>query len=169
MKEILKEATIQSKAVFSKDGKHRYLLERVWNEQKKKATIIMINPSIANELKTDITVCKVMNFLIDKDFGALRIVNLYSFISTDPSCLLTAKDATDESNDQYIKNATRDSDIVIIAWGIEKNKYKKRKEQVKNMLKDHKIKTKGFIDSEGRVGRHPSRLNEFTLENYTLE
>lgn len=42
---IIQEANIQSKVIFSKDKRYRYLLERVWNGEKKKATVIMINPS----------------------------------------------------------------------------------------------------------------------------
>ncbi|MFL0557359.1 MULTISPECIES: DUF1643 domain-containing protein [Paenibacillus] len=165
----IRTATIQSKVIFSNTRKHRYLLERVWDDKKKKATIIMINPSFADELKTDLTVCKLMNFLIDNEFGSLRIVNLYAFISTDPSYLTNNKDAVGDLNDQYILESINDVDLVIIAWGIEKDKYKKRKEQVKKVLQHLNIEVKGFIDSDGRIGRHPSRINNFILEDYSWE
>jgi hypothetical protein len=96
---IIQEANIKSKVILSKDKRYRYLLERVWNSGKKKATVIMINPIFADELKTDVSVSKLMNFLIDNDFGTLRIVNLYAFISTDPSALSNNSEAVGELND----------------------------------------------------------------------
>ncbi|MDN8592776.1 DUF1643 domain-containing protein [Paenibacillus sp. 11B] len=166
---IIQEASIQSKVIFSKDKRHRYLLERVWNSEKKKATVIMINPSFADELKTDVSVCKLMNFLIDNDFGALRIVNLYAFISTDPSALSNNSEAVGELNDQYIECSIADTDLIIIGWGIEKSKYTKRKAYIRNLLKKTNVEIKGFIDNEGRIGRHPSRINQFILSDCSLE
>lgn len=34
---IIQEAKIQSKVIFSKDKRYRYLLERVWDNEKKKS------------------------------------------------------------------------------------------------------------------------------------
>jgi len=166
---VIKEATVQSKVIFSEDRRHRYLLERVWDSNKKVATVIMINPSFADELKTDMTVCKLMNFLMDNDFGSIRIVNLYAFISTDPSALVNNPDAVGILNDQYIENSISNTDLIIVAWGIEKTKYTKRKAYVRNILIKHKKEVKGFMDDENKVGRHPSRINKFILSDYPLE
>lgn len=162
-------ATIQSKAIFSIDRKHRYLLERCWDDRKKKATVIMINPSFADELKTDLSILKLMNFLIDHDYGTLRVVNLYAFISTDPSQLKKNPDAVGELNDQYIKESIENTDLIIIAWGVERDKYKVRKNQLKMLLLNSKPTIKGFIDEEGRIGRHPSRINKLNLADYSWE
>jgi hypothetical protein len=164
-----KLASIQTRVVFSKDKKYRYLLERVWNDKKEKATVIMINPNFADELKTDLTVCKLMNFLIDNDFGTLRIVNLYSFISSCPPHCKDNQYAIGELNDQYVMEAISDTDQIIIAWGIEKNKYKERKIELKEILTRANKKVNGFIDEKGRIGRHPSRLNTFNLIDYSWE
>ena len=40
----------------------------------------MQNPSYADELKGDLSVTKIMNFLIDEGFDCLDIVNLYSYV-----------------------------------------------------------------------------------------
>lgn len=163
---VNKEATVKSKVIFSADNRHRYLLERVWDDEKKKATVIMINPSFADELKTDMSVWKLTNFLMDNDFGTLRIVNLYAFISTDPAGLSNNPDAIGELNDKYIESAIADTNLIIIGWGVEKSKYTKRKAYVSNILKKSNVVIKGFIDKEGRIGRHPSRINHFNLSEY---
>ena len=46
---------MKRKALFSKDQKHRYLLERTWNNSKKKLLFIMLNPSGADSKKDDPT------------------------------------------------------------------------------------------------------------------
>lgn len=53
--------------------------------------------------------------------------------------------------------------------GNKKDKYKKRKAQLKKILENLRVGIKGFIDGEGRIGRHPSRINEFILEDYSWE
>ncbi|MDR0442480.1 MAG: DUF1643 domain-containing protein [Treponema sp.] len=163
-----KSATIKSRAVFSKDEKHRYLLERIWNDKKKKATVIMLNPSFADELKTDQTICKVMNFLIEKDFGTLRVVNLYAFISSEPSHPKKNHDVVGELNNQYILDAINDTDVIIIAWGVEKKEYIKRIAEVKEILSKSGKKIKTFIVND-RVGGHPSRGNISDMIDYSLE
>ena len=164
-----KLASIQSRVIFSKDKKYRYILERMWNTKKPKAAIIMINPSFADELRTDTTVCKLINFLIDNNFGGLKIVNLFSFISSNPPKKLDTQEAIGKLNDQYVKEAINNADQIIIAWGIEKNKYKNRKAELKEFVINTNKKIKGFIDKKGRVGRHPSRLNVFKLVDYIWE
>ena len=167
-----KTSTIQSKVIFSMDGKYRYYLEKVWDIEKKIATVIMINPSIADELKMDISVCKLMNFLIDTDdkkYGSLRIVNLYAQISSEPKKIKNNVIDVEILNDKYILESLKETDLVIVAWGIEKNKYTTRKKKIYEMLKNNNISIKGFKDKDGRIGRHPSRINDFILDNYSYE
>ena len=80
----VKEAQVQSKAIFSDDLQHRYLLSQTWDRDKKSAAIIMINPSFADELKIDTSVMKIRNFLVENEYGSMSIVNLFSYISPNP-------------------------------------------------------------------------------------
>lgn len=63
---------ITCEVVFSKDKKHRYLLKKPWNESKTYACVIILNPHFSDCLRTDTTMNKVMNYLLeikDKDYG----------------------------------------------------------------------------------------------------
>ena len=68
--------TIKSKAIFSDDKKHRVLLRKEWNRDKKSAMIIMINPNTADTCNYDLTTMLVLNNLNKLDFASVNIVNL---------------------------------------------------------------------------------------------
>ncbi|OEH84664.1 hypothetical protein BHU72_09230 [Desulfuribacillus stibiiarsenatis] len=157
-------ATVSSTAVFSSEERvHRYLLTRKWQEEASKATVIMLNPSYADEIKGDLSVMKVMNYLVDEGFGCINVVNLFAYVSPTPESLANNKDAVGNKNDDFIKKAIEDSDMIIIAWGSDKKKYIRRKRAVMSLLKGHEAKIKCFKDKDGKMGRHPSRLG-FDLE-----
>ena len=78
---LTETTTIKSKAIFSDDKKHRVLLRKEWNRDKKSAMIIMINPNKADTLNHDLTTMLVINNLNKLDFGSVNIVNLYSRIT----------------------------------------------------------------------------------------
>jgi hypothetical protein len=80
------------------------------------ATIIMINPSFADEIKSDTIVMKVGNFLANRGYGSLQIVNLFSYISTHPEALVKNKDVLRAETDSYIKQAVQNTDLIIIGW-----------------------------------------------------
>lgn len=163
------EKLIKSIAVFSDDDKYRYSLIRVWENEGKKATVIMLNPSRANELKNDRTVMNLSNYLIDNKYRSMSIVNLYAYMTTYPSELKYRNPEFEKYNDEYIIKAARESDVVIIAWGSDCSKYKARKSEVENMLRPYKNKLKCFKDEQGRKPRHPRDLGEkWVLDDYNF-
>lgn len=160
-------SVINSEAVFSDDKKYRYKLTRTWDKDKKKATIIMLNPSKASELKSDRTVINVTNFLIDNNYGSINIVNLFAYMPTEPKELSQRNNEFEKYNDKYIIESLEKSDIVIVGWGSDNKKYISRKRQVEELLKPHINKIKCFKDDKGKKSRHPRDLTEkWTLENY---
>jgi hypothetical protein len=164
---ILKKTQVDYNAIFSEDNMHRFLLSRIWDIEKKKATAIMLNPSYADHLKNDLTVLKVTNCLIDQGFGTLSIVNLFSFIATDPKELSNNKDTIRSDTNEYIVNAIKGADLIIIGWGSDSHKYISRKGELKVILEKFQIKLKCFRDSENKMGRHPSRLgNDLELIDF---
>lgn len=164
---ILRKTNIEYSAIFSDDSKHRFSLNRIWDIEKEKAVAIMLNPSYADHLKNDLTVLKVTNFLIDQGFGSLSIVNLFSYIATDPKELSNNKDIIRSETNEYIVNSIKETDLVIIGWGSDSQKYISRKKDLKAILAESQIKLKCFRDSEGKMGRHPSRLgNDLELIDY---
>ena len=60
---ITEKTNIRMDSIFSDDKKHRFLLRRSWAKEGKIATVIMINPSDADYLITDVTTMSVYNGL----------------------------------------------------------------------------------------------------------
>ncbi|MED3440191.1 DUF1643 domain-containing protein [Bacillus subtilis] len=164
---VEKNVEITSRAIYSEDGSNRYLLERIWDQNLPIAAVLMLNPSIAGEIKTDRTVMNVINYLIDKGFGGIRVVNIFSHVSTPQSGLKSRDDSHDSINNDYIEGAFKDSLISIIAWV--RGGYTDRKEEVLKIFKKYGDKVKIFVDEHGKEGRHPLLLNEkWDLKDYNF-
>ncbi len=79
-------------ADFSPDRKYRYVLRRKIGSSARRVVFIMLNPSIADEVRTDPTVRRCVGFARRWGFGALEVVNLFALVSTDPNGLQDADD-----------------------------------------------------------------------------
>jgi hypothetical protein len=170
---ILEEATIKTKAIYNQ-GKQdkRYSLIKEWykkGEAVKKATVIMYNPSISSDLKTDLTVCKCLNFLIDQGFNAMEVVNLFAKRSKDPSEVKKADKIHDPLNHSFIKEAFESAEIIIVAWGSNGGK-KKRDKAVLQLLSGMKKKLRALynpkkeqvIPASVAKAIHPRNISEDT-------
>ncbi|MBU5425719.1 DUF1643 domain-containing protein [Tissierella pigra] len=161
---------INTEVKFLKDGQHtyRYLLKKQWSEGKNTAAVIMLNPSKANSLKMDQTVMNVMNYLVDNGFSGMSIVNLFSYMSTNPDNLKYRNQDYESVNIEYIEQAFEDSSIIIIAWtrGGQINE----KRRIKGILKKYEHKLKCFKDGNDKIMRHPSRgfNDKWTLVDYNF-
>lgn len=168
--------TIETKAIYSDANRcYRYYLEKSAVEKeerhRKTATIIMLNPSYADEYKLDLSIMKVFNMLLDKDYTTLRVVNLFAHVASEHSALVSTIVNTGRRNDKWITKAIKNVDLLIIAWGSDKSKYKKRKYEVHKIInnigdKEKPKQVKCFIDEQKRKGRHPSRLGKLKLVDY---
>ena len=78
---------MKKKAIFSKDQKYRYLLERTWNNSKKKLLFIMLNPSSADSKKDDPTIRRLISFSKKWGYGGFKVCNLYSYVTSYQSTL----------------------------------------------------------------------------------
>lgn len=114
---VIQKSSLRTEAVFSDDMTHRYILKKEWDKNKPRATIIMINPSSANETEIDMTTMNVINNLNRLDYGAVDIVNMFSFICSKISMKYSMDELIGDENDIYIEKSALRSDIVIIAWG----------------------------------------------------
>ncbi|MED1125539.1 DUF1643 domain-containing protein [Bacillus atrophaeus] len=168
MNVIEKKVTITSRALYSEDKSNRYLLERIWDDRLPIAAVLMLNPSIAGEIKTDRTVMNVINYLIDNGFGGVRIINLFSHVSTPQSGLKSRDVFQDSINNDYIEKAIEDSCTSIIAWT--RGSYTHRKEEVLKLIEKYGDKVKIFVDEDGIEGRHPLHLKEnWGLKDYNFK
>lgn len=104
-----------SGAFFSDDRKHRYALWRIWDAAKPFIMFIGLNPSTANETETDPTITRVINFAKNWGYGGVYMMNLFSYVSTDPANLVTCTD--NSINDTVLYNTRIVCKEVIFAWG----------------------------------------------------
>jgi hypothetical protein len=152
------EKIIRSTAILSNDERYRYQLLRVWDENKPKASVLMLNPSKADMLITDRTVMNVTNYIVENGYGSLTVVNLFAFRSTEPKLLNQKDEIQEDLNNHYLNMAFFDSDTIIVAWVRDRNKYVARKREVEKLLLEYKGKIKCFEDGSGKKLRHPRDL-----------
>lgn len=115
MKEI--DLHLPQGAIFSKDGKFRYVLWRVWSPSKPMMISISLNPSKAGAIQSDPTVTRDMKRASNEGFGGLFKGNLYGYVSTDPNALLGDGDFVGEETDYYLKEMIRLSTLHLVGWG----------------------------------------------------
>lgn len=158
---IRNSSTVKSEAHFSDDGLHRYLLKRVWDESKPNALIIMLNPSYAGEVKCDYSSMRALNYLVDKGYGSMTIVNLFSWIETESDNLPEYSERYDADTDKHTSESIKLADDIYIAWGSNKDR-KIRIKQVITLIEKHKIdKTKIYrLTDENDSNTHISRLGK---------
>ncbi|ODG91525.1 hypothetical protein BED47_07690 [Gottfriedia luciferensis] len=183
---ILASENIKSIAVFSEDinNEYRYILKWEWDCNKKKATVIMLNPSTATHQKFDTTIMNVHNFIIDyenESYGSYSIVNLFAYRCTDPKLLVNRKLDYEMKNDTFLKDSFEYSDIIIVAWGRDFSKVNAvtkcdiniRISNVLEMLRVYQDKIFIFWDGKEELinikPRHPVLLKSYwALIQYTI-
>lgn len=126
-------------ACFSECGSFRYMLEVEHEKRKgnKTVCVIMQNPSVADEQKADRSVQFIEKLVFQKDYqefsqaGKLIVVNQFAYIQTKD--FHGSDQLVGPHNDEYIREAIENSDIILIAWG-KTNRYEKRKAAIKQIL-----------------------------------
>jgi hypothetical protein len=154
----IEKSVIRTEAIFSDDKQHRYALKKEWDKNKKKAMVMMINPSSADELMIDHTTMYTVNNLYKLDFGSVEMVNIFSKINIRINMKEGVEELVGSENDNYILKSAAKVDAIIIAWGkIGENnkKVQKRQKEVLEMLEPYKEKLYIIQDESGREGFHP--------------
>lgn len=140
------------KADFSTDRKYRYTLSMRYNhdllsgERTKCVTVILKNPSSADEKRADSTIRKVETYVWQRfpDAGFLNIYNIFAFRATDAIELHHLmldnglESGVGEENDSFLEELLSASDYLVCAWGgpsaINREKYQARIHQVKKII-----------------------------------
>ena len=150
-------------ATFSEDRKYRYVLDRVWDQSGKLVTFIMLNPSCADEVVDDPTIKRCITFAKEWGYGRLRVVNLFVYRLTDPKDLEQVDDPVGHDNDDAIRAAVGEAELVVCAWGNNVSHVDKGQPRVQEVLaiirgQDKTPHTLGHLTKESQP-RHPSRLS----------
>lgn len=119
-----------SGAEFSKDGKYRYALWRIWNYDRPLVMIIGLNPSTASADRDDPTIRRVKKFAFDWGYGGFYMMNLFAIVSAKPSVLKTDPDPLGD-NDGWLEKISPKCQKIIFAWGS----FKEAKERSQQVIK----------------------------------
>lgn len=141
-----------SGAEFSKCGKYRYKLWRVWDPALPKAMCIGLNPSTANSIVDDPTINNLKHMLSLLGYGGLYMTNLFAYISAYPGHLLTCPDPLGD-NDTHLAQAEQLCDEVILCWGA----FVQAEERIKQVLPRYP-QAKCFGISKNNRPMHPLAL-----------
>lgn len=112
-------------AVFSPCLTWRYRLSRCWDDVpfgSYPLTVVMLNPSTADETQDDPTIRRVRAFAKAWGHAGIDVLNLFALRSTDPFALSTAADPVGPENDATLRTALAAAKHVdapvLAAWGV---------------------------------------------------
>lgn len=108
---------MQGGACFDATGAYRYLLWRQWQDGLPRLVFIMLNPSRADAEVNDPTIRRCIGYAQSWGYGSLEVVNLFALMATHPGLLGQAKDPVGAECDEYILQAVKHADRVVLAWG----------------------------------------------------
>lgn len=145
---------LTTEAMFSDDGKKRYLLKKVWKEKEPSLTIVMLAPSEAGGIVLDTTTQLVLNNAENLGFGSVMVVNLSPTIND-----FHLKAADDVENQKIMAKAFKEAATIIYAAGVGKVKnktFQRLQEKVAELLRPHEAKLKCLCDAKGNSRlQHP--------------
>lgn len=106
----------RSGAVFSKCGKYRFVLWRIWDPSLTSVMFIGLNPSTANQTDDDPTIRRVKAFARKWGHGGVFMLNLFTYVTAYPEELKKCENALVDA-DIYLQECGRRIGKVVFAWG----------------------------------------------------
>jgi hypothetical protein len=103
-------------ATFSSCRRYRYEWFHRWGEGDY-VMFIGLNPSTADQLHTDPTVRRCINYAKNWGFGALHMTNLFAWRDTDPAAMKRQAKPVGHKNDTTLKTLASKAGLVVAAWG----------------------------------------------------
>jgi hypothetical protein len=158
-------------AIFSFDGRHRYLLQRTLVELNGRQSkdlrtlgLFMVNPSTAGAEVQDPTIRRVMGFAQRWGYERVLVGNKFAYKGTDIDDLkhLPLAEAVGEFNDLYLSGIAHCSEQVVVAWGPLAKLPPRLRERWKDVVRvlDERNKVPYCIGATAKDGhpRHPLML-----------
>lgn len=140
---------------YSDNDKYRSKLTVTWRDfVNKRAVVIGINPSKANDSKSDRTLTVTARFLNMYGIDEFLMLNIYENYATNPNDMGKKRKTKFERFHSELEKA----DIIFIAWGVSKDSYKTEKRHIEKILKPYKKKLYCAINENGKMPIHPRRI-----------
>lgn len=147
MREMI--SNLRTEILESEDGKNRYVLRKVWDENKPSLGILMLCPSSSGEVAVDTSTSLVLSNCYRLGYGSVTIVNLFSTINDFD---LKEADDEDPENLQAILNAASSTSCFVVGCGTGKSKnakFHQRLEQALLALRPYEDKLHCLCDKYG--------------------
>ena len=145
------ETTLKTTAIYSDDGRKRYILRKEWDRSKPKLCIIMLVPSTASGVGLDSTTLLVLNNSTRLGFGGVDILNLFSVLNDYDLQKIEHEDC---ENMKAIVSSAKECDTIVYAAGVGKAKnelFQERQKQVMTALKPYEEKLYCLSNKDGTV------------------
>jgi len=184
-KKLIKKGHSFHKKFYDNSLCRYYLRYKFNNEKHKTITVIMQNPSYADETGLDATLNNLKNFLTtyySKNFSAFEVLNLFPIrtpYSNDLKNMLNSHDKQckhRKKNEEIIKDYVNKSSHILLAWG---GKYHEHAiKTIFPILKDKKLFVCDLNNDGSPLLFSPSafinnntdkKLREVTIENLTIK
>ncbi len=104
-------------AAFSPDRAYRYWLGAELADRGGVCMFLMLNPSRADETRSDATITRCKRFAKGWGFGTLWVCNLFALRSPSPRALAESADPVGAANDAVTLERAESCDAIICAWG----------------------------------------------------
>lgn len=138
-----------TEAVYSDDGKKRYLLRKTWDVNLPKLAVIMLCAGSAGTVELDTTTQLVLNNASRLGYGSVAIVNLFTTLN---DFALKQSESEDAENMDVIIREAAAAEKVVYAPGTGKSKNKlfmEVQEQTLLALQAHEDKLYCLCDEQG--------------------
>lgn len=143
-----------SGAIFDAKALYRYALWRTWDDQLATMMFLMLNPSTADELKSDQTVRRCERRALALGYGSVYVGNLFAVRSTKPQGIYWAPAPIGEWNDHYLLTMARQSSEIVCAWGNH-GTHRGRSKAVLELLKGERFKLRHLGITQAGEPTHP--------------
>ena len=150
--------TTHSEAAYSDCNRYRYRLKRTWDPDSPKVNFIMLNPSVADEIRNDPTVARCEARARALGYGAFCVTNIFAWRDTDPHKMRKTAHPVGPENDETLVSVADWADTVIAAWGVH-GEHRDRGPQVADILNDTGIQLHHLGLTRHGHPKHPLYLS----------
>lgn len=152
-------------AIVSPCGRYRYRLDRTWDPGSGRIAWVMLNPSTADATDDDPTLRRVIASSQRWGFGALSVVNLFAWRSTNPHSIPLDSTAIGPDANAHIREVLAASDRVICGWGnsVPTVRRHARESDVLDLIRDAGGSPECLGITKDGAPRHPLYLRGDTL------
>jgi len=144
-------------AVFSEDRLSRFLLTRDYDGGAGVCCFVLLNPSRADAATDDPTIARCSGFARSWGYARMSVVNLFSYVTSDPRVLALGGRTTTSKDDEYLLAASSSADLVVAGWGVH-GVLSGRSQAVRRLLKEACIDLWAFGITKNGEPRHPLYL-----------